>query len=990
MNLRHYIENPALLHENRLPPRSLLIPAQKSGITHRNCTDSDRITSLNGDWAFCYLADGKIPAEVRGFYSAEYDDSRWDTLEVPSMWQFHGYGTCYYPNVEYPFPVDPPYIHAVNPIGLYRRRISLTAVPDCAILRFDGVESAYFVWVNGNYVGFSKGSRLSSEFDITEYLCEGENILAVQVHRYSDGSYLENQDMLMACGIFRNVTLISCGADYVWDYLLLPTENGFELTADCRTAEDGAVLKAVLYDADGQELCRAESAASGKTELSLPVKLPHLWNAEDPYLYKVVLSLLRDGNAVEIHTKKAGIRFSEIDGHFIKLNGSPITLKGVNRHENNCRRGRAVTAEQIIAELEDIKSCNLNAIRTSHYTNHPLFFEIASELGIYVMDEADIESHGMAETGDMGRLAKMDEWAGAFLDRVSRAYYQDKNETCINLRSLGNEAGEGKNLYACIEWLKEQKPKIPTTYYASQFDAKNPAPFRDTGYMPMSVLEGFSPDGAPVMMLEYAHAMGNSPGGLEDIWRFVYSHDYICGGYVWEFKSHGFARDDEEGRTAYLYGGDFGDLYHWSNFSLDGFHTSDGTPKPAWNELREVSAPVWVERTEDGIEVRNTYDFLPLDGVALHWTLYADNTPVRSGVLPLDGILPHRTKNFAPDLSTDGCTGDFRADFIARRGEEVIAHKQILLGRSESVPMEYKPFEYTVTEEYGRISVTAGDVCIEVEDGLLCRYAVRGQELISSPVRPNFHRAPTDNDGITGFDERHAGEWKRRLVQDLHFGMHTQTYEQFEDRCVIRAVGKILPQSHFWGFDAELTYTISADGVVEIGMKGKPYGGHPGILPRIGVSVCLPEEADRTEWFGRGPGDSYSDRKHASPVGLYGMDIADMNFIYDVPQETGNRENTRFVRVTGENYGICAVGDFSFSCHDFTLENLTSARHRNELRTTAEKYLYIDHRHRGLGSHSCGPEPEEMYELRTGEFDFTFLLMPDSGNEAAFERMKNI
>lgn len=990
MNLRHYIENPALLHENRLPPRSLLIPAQKSGITHRNYTDSDRITSLNGDWAFFYLADGKIPAEVRDFYAAEYDDSCWDTLEVPSMWQFHGYGTCYYPNVEYPFPLDPPYIHAVNPIGLFRRRISLTAVPDCAILRFDGVESAYFVWVNGNYVGFSKGSRLSAEFDITEYLREGENILAVQVHRYSDGSYLENQDMLMACGIFRNVTLISCGADYVWDYLLLPTENGFELTADCRTAEDGAVLEAVLYDADGQELCRAEAAANGNTEISLPVEHPHLWNAEDPYLYKVVLSLLRDGNAVEIHTKKAGIRFSAIDGHYIKLNGSPITLKGVNRHENNCRRGRAITAEQIIAELEDIKSCNLNAIRTSHYTNQPLFFEVASELGIYVMDEADIESHGMAETGDMGRLAKMDEWAGAFLDRVSRAYYQDKNETCINLRSLGNEAGAGKNLYACIEWLKEQKPKIPTSYYASQFDEKNPAPFRDTGYMPMATLEGFSPDGAPVLMLEYAHAMGNSPGGLEDIWRFVYSHDYICGGYVWEFKSHGFARDDEEGRTAYLYGGDFGDLYHWSNFSLDGFHTSDGTPKPAWDELREVSAPVWVERTEDGIEVRNTYDFLTLDGVSLHWTLYADNTPVCSGVLPLDGILPHRTKIFTPDLSTDGCTGDFRADFIARRGEEVIAHKQILLGRSDAVPMEYKPFDYTVEEDDGRISVTAGDVRIEVEDGLLCRYSVGGRDLISSPVRPNFHRAPTDNDGITGFDERHAGEWKRRLVQDLRFGMHTQSVEQFDDRCVIRAVGKILPQSHFWGFDAELTYTISADGVVEIGMKGKPYGGYPGILPRIGVSVCLPEEAVRAEWFGRGPGDSYSDRKHASPVGLYGMDIADMNFRYDVPQETGNRENTRFVRITGENYGICAVGDFSFSCHDFTLDNLTSARHRNELRTTAEKYLYIDYRHRGLGSHSCGPEPEEMYELRTGEFDFTFLLMPDSGNDAAFERMKNI
>lgn len=989
MNLRNYIENPGLLHENRLPARSLLIPAQKSGVTHRNYTDSDRITSLNGDWAFRYLADGKIPADDRDFFAPEYDDSGWDTLGVPSMWQFKGYGTCYYPNVDYPFPVDPPYIHTVNPIGLYRKKLVLTTVPAHTILRFDGVESAYFVWVNGNYVGFSKASRLCAEFDITEHLHDGENVIAVQVHRYSDGSYLENQDMLMASGIFRNVTLISCGADYVWDYLLLPTENGFELTADCRTSGDGAVLEAVLYDVDGLEVCRQAADASGETQISLPVDDPHLWNAEDPYLYTMILTLLRDGDAAEIHTKKAGIRFSTIEGHYIKLNGSPITLKGVNRHENNPWRGRAITAEQIIAELCDIKSCNLNAIRTSHYTNQPLFFEIASELGIYVMDEADVESHGMAETGDMGGLAKNDAWAEAFLDRVSRAYYQDKNETCINLRSLGNEAGDGQNLYACVEWLKEREPKIPTNYYASLFDEKNPAPFRDTGYMPMSTLEGYSPDGAPVLMLEYAHAMGNSPGGLEDIWRFVYSHDYICGGYVWEFKSHGFSSPDEEGRERYLYGGDFGDLYHWSNFSLDGYHTSDGTPKPTWEELREVSAPVWVERTENGIEVRNTYDFRTLDGVRLEWMLYADDRAVRSGVLELDGIAPHQVKEFAPDLSTDGLCGDFRADFIAYRGDEKLAHKQILLGRSERAPMEYTAFPYTVSEDDGRITVCAGNTRIDVENGLICRYAVGGRELILSPLMPNFHRAPTDNDGIIGFSERHAGEWNGKLVHDLRFGLHEQTVEQLDDRCVIHAAGKILPQSQYWGFDAELIYTISDGGNVEIRMKGKPYGNAPQILPRIGMKVCLPADADRAEWFGRGPGDSYSDRKHASPVGLYAMDIADMNFRYDVPQETGNRENTRFVRITGENYGICAVGDFSFSCHNFTLENLTKARHRNELRFTEEKYLYIDHRHRGLGSLSCGPEPEEAYELRTGDFDFSFLLMPDGGNHAAFERIKN-
>jgi len=988
MKLKHYIENPTLLHENRLPPRSLLIPAQQKGITHRNYLESDRILSLNGDWAFRYLPDSAIPDAEPNFYDTGFDDSGWDTIPVPSMWQFCGYDTCYYPNVEYPFPVDPPYIHCPNPTGLYRRRFVLDAVPEQAFLRFDGVESAYFVWVNGIYTGFSKGSRLSAEFDITDSLKAGENTIAVQVHRYSDGSYLENQDMLMASGIFRNVTLISCGRDYLWDYLLLPTEHGFELTADCRTEAPGAVLEAVLTDADGKELYRTAAPASSETAVTLPIGNPRYWNAEDPYLYEVVLTLSRDGIPAEIHTKKAGIRFSAIEGNRITLNGTPITIKGVNRHENNPVRGRAIQADQILAELRDIKDCSLNAIRTSHYTNQPVFFEAASELGLYIMDEADIESHGMAVTGDMGGLAKKEEWAAAFMDRVSRAYHQNKNETCINLRSLGNEAGDGENLYACMEWLLDQKPALPVMYYASLFDSKHPAPFRDTGYMPMSVLEGYSPDGAPVLMLEYAHAMGNSPGGLEDIWRFVYTHEYICGGYVWEYKSHGFASPDEEGRARYLYGGDFGDRYHWSNFSLDGYHTSDGTPKPAWDELREVSAPVWVEKTDGGIEVRNTLDFHSLDGVRLEWILWADNTEIRSGTLILDGIAPGKAVSFPLDLSTTGFTGDFRADFTAFRGETVISRKQLLLGRSEPVKRAFVPFGYTVKETDDTVEITAGNTEILIRDGLLCRYAVNGRDLIASPLRPNFFRAPTDNDGITGFNPRHAGEWMGLLIHDFRFGLHEQTVQQYPDRCEIRAVGKILPQSHFLGFDAELTYRITAGGIIEIGMKGTPYGNLPAILPRIGMRVTLPADASRAEWFGRGPGDAYSDRKMASPVGLYSMDIDRMNFLYDVPQETGTRTDTRFVRITGRDYGICAAGDFAFSCHPFTLENLTSARHRNELRFTEEKQLYIDFRHRGLGSLSCGPEPEDQYELKTESFSFSFTLSPDNGNDHAFALIK--
>ncbi|MBR2948781.1 MAG: hypothetical protein IKC46_02845 [Lachnospiraceae bacterium] len=989
MNLRHYLENQKLLSENRLPSRTLLLPADKRGVTHKNPTDSAMITSLNGDWNFRYLENGKITEEYTSFYAPDYDDTAWDVLPVPSMWQYHGYGTCLYPNVAYPFPLDPPYIHCVNPVGLYRRHFKVKNKPAQAILRFGGVDSAYFVYVNGEYVGFSKGSRLTSEFDITNYLQAGDNLLAVQVHTYCDGSYLENQDMLLASGIFRDVTLLCIGEDSLWDYTLLPVDSGFELTCECHTGQDGAVLEAVLYDAEGREVCREAKAASNKTVFSLTVETPHLWNAEDPYLYELILTLSRSGIVSEIHTKKAGIRFSSISGQYLMLNGSPIRLKGVNRHDNNPWTGRAITAEQIRSELEDIKSCNLNAIRCSHYTNQPVFYEIASELGIYVMDEADVETHGAHMHGDIGWISKMDDWYDAYFDRISRMYYQDKNETCINIWSLGNEYGNGQVTDRCAQWLRSQPASKPLHY--SPYSRRYPEDFRFTGYMPMATLEEYIPEGLPVMMVEYAHAMGNSPGGLEDIWRFVYTHDYICGGYVWEFKSHGFSSPDKDGNEAYLYGGDFGDVYHWSNFSLDGYHTSDGTAKPAWDELRQVSAPVWVEKEENGIRVYNTYDFLTLDDVEMEWTLYADDSVVRSEKISMTGIGPRQNKLFELDFSVDGIAGDFRADFLFTKNGHKLAHKQILLGRSEKVDMQAAAFAHTVEEDDNYfVRITSENAVVEFDKGLLTRYCVNGNELLAEPLRPNLWRAATDNDGIEGFAPRHMGEWKEALVHDLRFGLHSHTITDSDSVCTLTAKGRLLPQTYYWGFEMTLTYSLYADGSLHVTMNGTPYGNTPKILPRIGMRMGLNEKMEQACWFGRGAGDSYPDRKHAAPVGLYTLPIHELNFEYDVPQETGNHENTRFVRIYGENTGLCAVGDFAFSCHDFTLENLTAARHKNELTHTGTKYLYLDTKQRGLGSLSCGPDPEAEYELPTDSFSFSFVLMADSGNQAAFDRMRTI
>ncbi|MBQ8508894.1 MAG: hypothetical protein IJ493_03205 [Clostridia bacterium] len=968
----NYIANPHMLGENRLPQRSMLLPAAKRGVTHQNLSDSDRVQLLNGIWKFNYL-----PADtIDPLWDEALDDNGWDDLPVPSMWQFQGYGTCLYPNVRYCFPYDPPYIHRDNPVGFYRRRFTAKKAGRM-FLRFLGVDNAYFVWLNGVYVGFSKGSRLAAEFDVTDLVRDGENLLAVKVYTYSDASYLENQDMLMASGIFRDVSLISCGESYLWDYTLLPEEGGFRLFTECRGASN-AQLHMALYDADGALVYEREDAASESGEAFLPVENPHLWNAEDPYLYELVMTLTADGMEPEVHTKKAGLRFTSIEGSSLLINGKPITLKGVNRHENNAKTGRTLSIEQIRSELQDIKDCNLNAIRCSHYTNHPAFYEIASELGIYVMDEADLETHGAEATGDQGVLNKDPEWFDAFFDRISRMYWQNKNETCINIWSVGNECGVGENHDRCAAWLKEQKVIKPVRLEPSAA-ATLGGDFRLTGYMSMDTLRGFEPEGKPVMMLEYAHAMGNSPGGLEDIWNYVYTHDFICGGYVWEYKSHGFLTEGIDGKPRYLYGGDFPDLYHWSNFSLDGFHTSDGTPKPTWHELREISAPIFVLPWEGGITVRNTNDFTALEGVTMRWTLASDAKTVREGELTLPRIEPRSNVNLPLPLCAKGCRGLVTADFVFTANDRQLAHKQLVLTKPSPAVIERVPYAHTVTTDaYGSVTIVGDDFTVTFAEGMPAALERGGRAVITAPMKLNLWRAPTDNDGITGFAPRRAGIWKGSLVDQTCYGHYSCRVEDAEDCVTITSTGKLLPQSHWWGFDMTLIYRVTAGGRIDVTMEGKPYGKPPEILPRIGVMLTLPEDADRAAWVGRGPGDSYPDRKALATVGSYDRPIAELNFLYDVPQETGSHEDTRWVKIyssaSGEGVRVSAPGVFAFSCHDFTLENLTAARHCDELVHTNTKYLYIDYRQEGIGSNSCGPVPEKEYELRTSEFEFEFTI----------------
>ena len=972
--------NPEIPQVNALSPRVITLPALKKDVYYRNRLDADMVLDLNGDYRFAWRTEDSIP----NFCEPDFDDSDWDTLAVPSMWQYHGYSTPLYPNVDYPIPFNPPYVTCENPVGYYRRRF-IARKTERAVISFGGVDSAYYVYLNGSYVGFSKGSRLAAEFDVSDFLVEGENLLCVKVFTYCDGTYLENQDMLTASGIFRDVMLIQTGTLAVWDYELRTV--GEELQAVITLWDGDYTGASVRLEIDGQSV---EIPAEKQVEISITLPDVRRWNAETPYLYPVYITLLRDGEVVEIHSKKMGFRDLRIDGNRLLVNDTPITLKGINRHEHDPKNGHAITVERIERELKLLKDLNFNAIRGAHYPNHPAFYEVASELGIYVMDECDIESHGSAgATGDQGFLAKLEGWLPTFMNRIQRMVERNKNETCNTIWTMGNEHGDGVNLHKCFAYIKERLGQhVPVMHTVESWTNGRLSNFRMNGYMTLSSLMSYPEEGKPVILLEYGHGMGNSPGLMEDTWDYVYTHRHVIGGYLWEFKNHGFYAEDEEGTPFYKYGGDFGEPLHWSNFTMDGFCRSDLTPKPTMLEAANVHSPCYVTMKDGKILLMNTNDFRPLDYVRMVWDISEDYTVLSSGEMMLPAIKPYETYELPliTDLlgQTPGATYYANMKFYDETGR-VIGVKQVCLG---SVPAEAyapAPFTATITDEGTDLTVEADGFTVKIKGGLLAYYEKNGKIMLDAPMKLNFYRAPIDNDGIVGLFPRWINQWNEIRLGDFKFFAETAETGVETDCITMRVTGKASMYARFTGFRVALTYRIYGDGLVLVEYEGEPYGRMPEALPRLGVCFKLAEDYTDVRWYGRGKDENYVDAKANAPVGLYTLPISDMNFLYDIPQECGTRIDNRYATVWGGDKALTVVGSdtFVFSCHDFTLENLIKARHRNELKHTPEKYLYVDYKMRGLGSHSCGPNPEECYELRPHAFRFTFGICGEADGEGA-------
>lgn len=1005
-------ENLEVLQRNRLSPRAHYIPfATAEAALGGRRESSDRFLPLMGTWRFHYAESPSQAPE--GFADPSFDDAAWDTLPVPSSWQMHGYGIPHYTNVQYPFPVDAPHIPTENATGSYRRSFTLpTGWENRRVhLRFEGVDAAFHVYVNGSLVGYSQGSRLPSEFDVTDRLRPGTNVLAVRVYRWSDASYIEDQDMWWLSGIFREVYLLARPRTHLWDVAVrtgLPSGLGqaeVAVRVGCDEVESGwkGRCRLRLYDAQLQAVAEAEaelapgSDGQAAAAACLTVPAPRLWSAEDPYLYQLAISLLdAEGQEVEAVAQRVGIRTVQVRDGLLLVNGRRVLFRGVNRHEHHPDLGRAIPLQHMVADLVLMKRHNINAVRTSHYPDDPRFYDLCDEYGLYVIDETDLECHGMGASGDWSRLSADPAWRAAYVDRMERMVERDKNHPCVVLWSLGNESGFGANHAAMAQWAHDHDPTRPV-HYEGDREAEVTDVF-STMYTHVDELRRLGERAElpkPHILCEYAHAMGNGPGGLREYQELFETYPRLQGGFVWEWMDHGIRRRDASGREYFAYGGDFGDQPNDGNFVIDGLVSPDRVPSPGLIEFKKVVEPARIEAVDlaaGRLRVRNLHDFISLDHLRLTWTLEVEGTPIASGSASIEGIAAgasaERVLSGLPAGRPAG-PAHLNVSLVLDRhtpwavpGHEVAWAQFEWSGVPAPAAARARPFagQAPLAERQGRrLLVRAADstLSFDLETGRLASWISAGTALALRGPGLDLWRAPTDND-IRGS----LRQWREARVSQLQERLVALDWTAAADgvRVVVRA--RQAAPSLAWGIHLTYTYTVTPAGELLLEVAGTPEGKAPQTLPRIGVSLALPAEFDRVTWFGRGPGESYPDSHEAARFGLYRATVDELLTPYVFPQENGNRSDTHWVELRNpQGVGLRAAGAprLNFSAHRFTAHDLQAAAHTSELRPRPEITWHLDAAQHGLGTASCGPDVLPQYRLETAPFSFSLTLSPVMG-----------
>ncbi len=1012
-------QNQHVLHINREKPRATLFPypcVETALLGDRGLCEAFRL--LNGEWDFCYAPTGRAPV---GFEQPDYvPDEGWNSLVVPSNWQMHGYDIPHYTNVAYPIPFDPPFVPDENPVGCYRRMFTL---PDGwedreLFLNFDGVNSCYYVYVNGTMVGFSKVPHMPAEFNVTKYVHEGVNLIAVKVYKWSDGTYLEDQDCWRLSGIFRDVYMLGVPKKHIRDIILDATlENDYKdgkltatLDAACYGKEGDAEIEIrILRDGRTVETRRVSAHFPSEVTEVFTVPACDRWTAETPNLY-TLLAILKKGDTIaEVQRVDFGFKKVEIRDQQLFVNGVSIKLKGVNRHDTHYELGHVTPVESLIEDICCMKRNNINTVRTAHYPNDPRWLNLCDKYGLYVIDEADLESHGSVVMNYFADgnptysspdslynyFPKQQDWVEAFIDRGVRMVHRDRNHASIIIWSLGNESGTGPNMAAMAEAIREIDPSRPIHYERDEeclyVDIKS------TMYPSVETVikEGKSKDQQPYFMCEYAHAMGLGPGSIQEYWDAIYASKRLIGGCIWEWVDHGMLVETEDGTPYYAYGGDFGDKPNDTNFCVDALNYPDRTPHTGLIEYKKVLEPVKFELVNASsmtIRVKNLYAFTTLDHLDGTWRLVCEGDEIARGRLNLSGIAPYGRKTVKLPVSVPD-SGESYLEFAvseafetlwAERGHEV-AKAQILL------PSKPSFYAYPVSDMSALISdETDEDLAIVGEDfsvgfdkttGEMISWAIHGQEMLIEGLRLNLWRAPIDNDV-------HLKEtWEKLGLNRLQSRLTGFDVEQLAPAAIrVTVKATHAPYSIIPLVKTEIAYTVYGNGDIRVFAQFVPLTDKLPVLPKIGLQMQCNPDLDRVLWYGKGPHENYSDMCQSALLGEYFSLVDDLHEPYVRPQENGARGGTRCLALTDNlGVGFLVKGEtvyedgFSFTARSYTDETLTNAKHTPDVVSDDVTVLSLDYRQHGLGSNICGPEPQEKYKLYFKEpVTFSFLMRPYS------------
>lgn len=1008
MIVPRYYEDLDFLHENTMPPRAYYIPAShrmEDLVEHREA--SDRLQLLNGMWKFRYFES--IYDVKDAFYESGYDTSGFDEIPVPGVWQVAGYDTHQYTNIRYPFPFDPPYVPQDIPCGAYVHTFSYAKDKKApkVYLNFEGVDSCFYVWVNGVYTGYSQVSHATSEFDVTDVIEEGENTIAVLVLKWCDGSYLEDQDKFRMSGIFRDVYLLKRPEKAVQDYRITTeiTEACAKITLDISYYQETPVTVSV-EDAAGNVVAQTEISKAGT--VTLEIANPELWNTEHPYLYTLILQ-----NADETIEDAIALRTVAIQERVLYFNGQAIKLRGVNRHDSDPVTGFTVDVAKIKKDLTLMKEHNFNAIRSSHYPNAPYFYQMCDRYGFLVCDEADIEAHGpfmlyRKEDTDYNRFKKWNEkiaddpaWEQAILDRVKRMVARDKNRFCIIFWSMGNESAYGCNFEKALAWTKKYDPSRITQYesaryrnYDVTYDYSN-LDLYSRMYPALSEIEEYlEKDGSkPFLLVEYCHSMGNGPGDLEDYFQIIQKDARMCGGFVWEWCDHAIAHGQaENGKTKYYYGGDHGETIHDGNFCMDGLVYPDRTPHTGLLEYKNVYRPVRVVSYEPETGRLVLHNYMDFDDISdytdILYEVSVDGLCVQKGVLDEVSIAPHSdgVMTLKLDIPQSGkvylkLRYQLKKELPLLPAKHELGFDEVLLanadGRNQTavkwLAEAEEKNEISVSETDTEITLKASDFtyAISKKTGLFTKLQYAGRDYLNHPMELNIWRAPTDNDMYirakwenAHFHEAYTRAYKVETIQN-QYGVIVMSHVGV----VAPTVQKIL--------DVELVWKVESSGRITASMEVSKDAEFPE-LPRFGVRVFFNKNLSEASYYGMGPQESYRDKHRAASHGLYRSAVKDLHEDYIMPQENGSHFDCDYVELYNGRYGIAAVSEtpFSFQASNYTQEMLAQAKHNYELEESDSTVLCIDYALNGIGSNSCGPEVLAAYRFDEKEFQFGFTLVP--------------